>query len=352
MKIFFDSIVYSLQKSGGISSYWYEISKRFLVNDFDIYFIENTFNGNIEHAKFLKSTRKIIHNRNIFNFFNRFTNINKIPFNSNFIFHSSYFRITKNKYAINVVTVHDFIHEKYYHGIRKFLHNYQKTYAINNADIIITVSNNTKNDLLNYFPKINPNLIKVVHNGVSDDYFPIKNNLKINNSILFVGSRYKYKNFEQLVVNLSYIQEYNLIIVGDTLKFNEISFLNKYLSNRWTFHKHLNNTELNNLYNTVFALAYVSSYEGFGIPLLEAMKSGCPFIALNKSSIPEVVGDAGVLLDELNVTTFSNGLKKIEETREEIIQKGLERAKLFSWDKCYENTLKIYKDIYYNKIIS
>jgi glycosyltransferase involved in cell wall biosynthesis len=345
MIIILDSIVFSLQKAGGISTYWCNMCVRILKSPNLIYLIEEEYSGNIEHEKLLKIKRPIYKSRFTLKPFVRFLNLNTQEISSKFIFHSSYYRVTKNKFAVNVVTIHDFIYEKFYSGFRKWLHVYQKSYSINNADVIITVSNNTKKDLLKYYPKINPNNVKVVYNGVSEEYFPInKDDSRMSNSILFVGSREKYKNFDLLVKILSEIRDYDLIIVGDSLKKNEIFILNKMLKNRWKNFTYLSNFELNKLYNSVFALAYVSSYEGFGIPLIESMRAGCPFIALRNSSIIEVAGNAGVLINSLTATSFISGLMEIKEFREDIIQKGLIRSLFFSWDKCYTETLKIYEE--------
>ena len=348
MTIIIDSIIFSLQKAGGISSYWFNLSIRLLQSKNFVRCIEEKFIDNIEHAKLLNINRLFLSNYFVFKPFNRYLNVNTNTITEKFIFHSSHYRVTKNKYAVNIVTIHDFIYEKYYKGFRKWLHLYQKAYAIKNADVIITVSSNTKKDLLEYYPEIQEKNIKVVHNGVSDDYFPLElSNSNFRNSILFVGSRETYKNFKNLVQILHELDNFNLIVVGNSLNKNEITFLDKMLKNRWQGFSHPNNNELNNLYNSVFALAYVSSYEGFGIPLLEAMKAGCPFIALNNSSIPEVAGNAGVLIDSLNSTNFVSAINKILDFRDDIIEKGYSRVKLFSWDKNYEETLKIYLEYLY-----
>ena len=345
MVIILDCIVFSLQKAGGISAYWYNLCLRILKGNNLIFLIEEEFNGNIEHEKLLKIKRFISDQKFALKPFDRFLNLNTQEISSKFIFHSSYYRITKNKFAVNVVTVHDFIREKYYSGLRKWLHVYQKSYSINKADVIITVSENTKTDLLKYYPKINPNNVKVVYNGVSEEYFPIKNGIvHLSNSILYIGSRENYKNFNALVKILSEIEGYELIIVGNSLKKLEVLNLNLMLKNRWKNFTYLSNFELNNLYNSVFALAYVSSYEGFGIPLIESMRAGCPFIALRNSSIVEVADNAGVLIDTLTRTSFISGLNEIKEFREDIIEKGFIRSKSFSWDKCYEETIKIYEE--------
>lgn len=88
--------------------------------------------------------------------------------------------------------------------------------------------------------------------------------------------------------------------------------MNRLLPNRWKIFEEISTGQLNDLYNRSFALLYPSSYEGFGIPILEAMKAGCPFIALKASAIPEVAGNAGVLMKELSLHEFSMALNKIK----------------------------------------
>ena len=106
--------------------------------------------------------------------------------------------------------------------------------------------------------------------------------------------------------------------------------------------------KLNILYNNAFCLFYPSSYEGFGIPIVEAMKAGCPVISTNTSSIPEVAGDAAILVNEIELELFIKSIRKLEDSsvRDEMIAKGLIQSEKFSWDKCFEETMTFYQEIY------
>lgn len=337
--IFYDNIIFSLQKSGGISTYWRELIQGNLNVNNNILFLEKK-NYNIVRKTLLINKSSVITDHTF-----RLLPLKLKKIKKPFIFHSSYYRVCTNPNAINILTIHDFVHEKFYSGLRKYLHIFQKKRAINNAKLIITVSENTKKDLLFFYPKIKPENIKVVYNGVSDDFLQLNNvPTKHQDSFLFIGSREKYKNFNIIIKILSHIGNFKIIIVGSKLKSHEVDFLNTFLPERWTFYLNISNHDLNILYNSVFALLYVSSYEGFGIPLLESMKAGCPFIALNNSSIPEVAGEAGILIDDLNSNEIIKAINYIRINRENIINHGLEQVKKFSWEKCVSETLNLYKN--------
>lgn len=343
-----DNIIYSLQKAGGISTYWREISFRLLANDYDLKFREFSNSDNNVVRKTLSIPEDRISINGDIKLIDRFKALILSNEVSKFIFHSSYNTITNNKHALQVCTIHDFVHEKFYTGIRRLLHKYQKSKAINRADHIIAISKNTKKDLLELHPHINPSKVSIIYNGASDDFYPIANKPDVNTRpyLLFVGSREHYKNFNFCVYLLNESDIFDLKIVGSPLKKNEIDFLNSMIYGRYTIECNVSNSLLNNFYNNSFALLYPSSYEGFGIPILEAMKAGTPFLALNNSSIPEVAGDAGILLDELNIADFKEALEKISLNRIDIIEKGFIQAKKFSWEKCYRETLKVYNDLY------
>src|SRR5882757_8484277 len=120
-KIFFDNIIYSLQKAGGISTYWTEITKRLINDNHEVYFIESK-NDNIARQSLSINDSQIITNDQYPLLINRFLNVKLPESNKKFVFHSSYNRTTTNINALRVVTIHDFVHEKYYSGLRKWLH--------------------------------------------------------------------------------------------------------------------------------------------------------------------------------------------------------------------------------------
>jgi glycosyltransferase involved in cell wall biosynthesis len=100
--------------------------------------------------------------------------------------------------------------------------------------------------------------------------------------------------------------------------------------------------ELVSLYNAATVFVYPSLYEGFGIPVLEAMSCGCPTITSNLSSLPEVIGDAGIMIDPYNVEQLADELRRVLEDRElaeDMRRRGLARAKLFSWERCARETM-------------
>jgi len=285
----------------------------------------------------------------------RFTPV-KLKYESEkFIFHSSYFRYTKNTSAYNIITMFDLIHHKFYFGPRKLVHNLQESKGVKKSDAIISISENTKKDLLHYYPYLNPADIHVIYLGASTSFFKITDSdysyitpaEHLNKRyLLFVSSREPYKNFNFAVDVLSKLDDFELYIVGAPLTQAESEMVNAKIGRRWKVFTGISTAQLNELYNHAYSLIYPSSYEGFGIPLLEAMSTFCPFIAINASSIPEVAGDAGILLDELNVNDGITAILQIDNQREKLIIRGQKQVSKFSWDKCYNETALLYQNIF------
>lgn len=343
--IILDNIIYNLQRAGGISTYWYELSSRLIRDGVDVRFIQSQKQShNIAQQQLNIDQPLLIPGKWPASIINRFKSVKLSGLNDRFLFHSSYNRITSNKKAVHVVTVHDFIHEKYYNGIRRFLHSYQKAKSINKAAGIIAVSNNTKKDLMELYPNINPEIVHVIYNGVSEDFKICEKQKQKKPYLLFVGSREHYKNFDFVVELMHHLHDFDLWVIGKPFDKKEQDLLLG-IAGRFKLLANIDNHTLNNIYNNAYALLYLSSYEGFGIPLLEAMKCGLPFVALNRSSIPEVAGNAGILVDELDIDYIKGVIKSIDANRETYVAKGLEQAAKFSWEKSYQHTLKLYKEL-------
>lgn len=357
MKIYFDNIIFSLQKSGGISIYFYEIFKRIQKSNNIFKVIDSIKNpeANIFYKKLNLVENLIKENSDLPYKFLRYFDV-KIDEREKFIFHSSYYRVCSSKQAINITTVHDFTYEKYFKGIKKYIHIFQKRRAILKSDLIVCISKNTKKDLLHYIPEAITKRIEVVYNGVSDEFYKKE---KIENDfdkkyiqekyILYVGARKGYKNFDlALKVANEVKKDFKLIFVGgEALNIDEKQKIEKILDGNYEHLTGISIEELNTLYNYAFCLIYPSDYEGFGIPIVEAMKAGCPVLAYDNSSIPEVAGPS--LLVNSNI--IREYVEKIEilknkEKRKVIIDEGIKYSKKFSWEKTYSQLLENYKDVH------
>ena len=359
INVTYDNIIFSLQKAGGISVVWNELLKRALKDDkLNLEFIESN-NSNIFRKDLVIPECKML------SFFS-----NKLPITlqryynprsikSQGVFHSSYYRTAKGPYIKNVSTVHDFTYEYFRTGISKKVHGYQKYNAIRNSDKIICVSNNTKLDLLKFYPEIDESKISVVYNGVDDAYQILSGNTTPNlkaltsfeskEYLLFVGDRSSsYKNFKVAAEACSKTGCPIVIVGGSRITHDE----KKYLESLNVAFDHLSgidNSKLNLLYNHAICLLYPSLYEGFGIPVIEAQKAGCPVIAVNTSSIPEVIGSVDTLLSEPSVDNISELIYQFKNNSDFLktqIELGFTNSRRFSWDKSYLETKKVYKELY------
>ncbi|MBE6318151.1 MAG: glycosyltransferase family 4 protein [Bacteroidales bacterium] len=346
--ILFDNIIYSLQRTGGISSQWAILQNGLSHNDaIDLIFLERKDAQNNIYRKCIDlPTEKIVRLR--YNYpltIDRYQNIiiqNIKPT----IFHSSYYRCVDDNDIKSVVTVHDFTYEKYMSGLRRYIHCKQKYKAIEEADIVVCVSQNTRDDLLHYLPYIDKNKIQVVYNGVSEDFCKL-NNVQRGDKLLYVGNRTKYKNFDFVIETLTGTK-HHLDICGEPLSIKEKKYLNKKLGiNRYTVYSNIDNQRLNELYNQARCLIYPSSYEGFGLPIVEAQKTGCPVIALNASSVPEVIGETPLLLKALNRTELLSAIKMVESPTffENITEFGNENARKFTSKLMIDGYMEIYNSI-------
>jgi len=275
------------------------------------------------------------------------------------VFHSSHFRFSLLGKAKNITTAYDLIYEKglVANGFGSKLNLYERKLSYFTADAIICISESTKNDLLRIYPALNNRCpIYVVPLGIN---IKTPNAISSNNALsrtnpylLYVGGRSDYKNFtgalEGYFLSGLWRQGVKLICTGKSFDESELRlFKNMGLDKMVVCEEHVNTERIYELYRNAYCLLYTSSYEGFGLPPLEAMSAGCPVIASNISSIPEVVGDAGILIDPFNYDSISSAILLLanDDTRKELINKGLLRSQQFSWDKSAEGHLKAYKEV-------
>jgi len=352
MKIVFDNIIFDLQKSGGISVVWWELLTRQLQNGrFDSRFLDNPLADN-HVRKTLSIPQNLIIGGNRLASLRRCLPV-RLSIGEPFIFHSSYYRYCYTPKAVNITTVHDFTNEFFATGLKKVVHTWQKFRTLRHSDHIVCISENTKRDLLSFLPEISESKIRVIYNGVSDDYHPAGAELAMplpfadKSYVLFVGSRAVYKNF-RVVWQALKDTRYNLVITGPELTDQEKKELDSHLpAGRYRSLGFVSNSGLNTLYNHAACLAYPSSYEGFGIPILEAQKAGCPVIAYNATSVPEVCGNSPLLMDEPSEKAFIEKLRLLDnqELTRTVRRTGMENAKRFTWDAMYGNYAKLYEEI-------
>ena len=352
--ILLDNIIFELQRAGGVSLLWSKILKS-CSEEKDLNFSLIDSSNSKENLFYSKENLSVhVYNEILPLFLRRYLDVNISGVN---VFHSSYFRIHSDPSVKNIVTVHDFVYEKFDSGYRKYIHSYQKSRSLRRADLIICVSENTKNDLLAYYPDLITKDIRVIYNGVSDDFTPLNKcyNSVVNLElpyILYVGGRYSHKNFIAALNMLKFkvCKSINLTlkVVGSAFNAKELKLMHDLgVSHLVEYVGNVNNESLNKLYNDAFAFIYPSFYEGFGIPPLEAMAAGCPVICSNVSSIPEIVGSAGLLFDPYDIDSseiyFYSLLDK--SFRDNHINKGLLRSSLFSWKNTGDKTIALYKEL-------
>lgn len=337
IRLHLDNIIFKIQKQGGISNYWLHLINYFLKKEsFNITFTnfkDHSFDSDLSH---IEAKKKYLYK----GFFSRLAQVST---ENSDIFHSSYYRTPITKVHRNVVTVHDFMNEIYGKGFRKYIHNFMKIQAINKASHLICISNSTKKDLEKFCPNISKKKITIIPHGVDKNNFYFSEEKKTD-EIIFIGQRGGYKRFDLAIKALVNHKDLILNIVGPPLNNAEKKELDFNLESRWKYSGYLSIDELRKLYNRSFALIYPSDYEGFGMPILEAFASGCPVIASNKTSIPEVAGEAALLAEHQDAKIYQTLINDLKQNNsyKRIIENGISRAQQFSWKQTFELTEKFY----------
>jgi len=251
--------------------------------------------------------------------------------------------------------IHDLNFEYYPQNLPYFERKYYKHFFpkyVQKADRIATVSEYTKNDIIKLY-SINKEKIDVVYNGASEAFHLLgedeKKQVKEKYSggkpyFVFVGALHPRKNLVNLFKAFDSFSQSNpsgikLVIVGEKMWWTqEIRTAYEQMKHRdeVVFSGRLGFNELTKVIGSALALTYVSYFEGFGIPIMESFYAGTPVITSNVTSMPEVAGDAALLIDPFSIESISNAMLLIssdEKLRKSLIEKGNERKKLFTWQK-------------------
>ena len=271
-----------------------------------------------------------------------------------------------------VVTVHDIIGMIFPNQLRWPSRWYWGRWlptAIKTADFIIADSDSTKNDLINHL-KISKDMIRVIYPS-GHESFTTQRNEKLLNQVkarfsihdryfLFVGTIEPRKNLKRVIEAFTIFQEnikssarYQLVVVGQKdfgkgKLFKSIAHDLRTKIDDIIFAGYVRQEELNQLYCGAEALVYPSLYEGFGIPILEAMASGVPVITAKKTSMPEVAGEAALYVDPYDSQSIANGMLELHdqpELRERLAQNSAIQIKKFSWQKTAEQTCEVYRQL-------
>ena len=361
MRIHYDHQAFSIQEYGGISRYFYELVRQFqsyphievsnsVLFSNNEYIRRNKFFRPIPFFKCIK-LQKRIKTMILLNEFKSMYTLKRDEFD---LFHPTYYDTyylkVKSKKPV-VITFHDLIHEKFKQYDQITLSNKKK--VLNRADQIISVSQSSKNDLIEHF-NIPAERIKVIHLASSIS-FPediIKEPSGVN-YLLYVGGRNDYKNFLFFVTAIvPLLQKHPDLFLycsggGRFTKDEQKLFKELKVEHKIKYHP-ATDDHLKRLYSNALAFFFPSIYEGFGLPLLEAMNCGCPIGASQTSSFPEVSGDAALYFnphDKESILSVAEILINSPQFRAELRQKGFLRAKEFSWQKTAMKTYDLYKTL-------
>ena len=285
------------------------------------------------------------------------------------VYHAPHYVLPAGVRCRSVVTIHDCIHLMFPQYLpNRAAYAYARATmwaAARRSDCILTVSEASKKDILHFF-NVRPEKIVVVYNAI-DDHFRVtppeeaiarvRERYQLDHKfVLYVGNIKPHKNLVRLIdafdeLRKADFDDLKLLIIGDEI--SRLPALRRAV-HKHKLHKHvrflgyLSDDTLAVLYRLASAFVFPSLYEGFGLPPLEAMASGTPVVTSNVSSLPEVTGDAAILVDPYDVDSIVDGLRRVlsdPALAAELGRRGQERAKEFSWARSVEKTRQVYREL-------
>ena len=285
------------------------------------------------------------------------------------VFHAPHYVLPPAVPCRSVVTIHDCIHLMFPQYLpNKAAYAYARVSmwaAVKRSNCILTVSEASKRDILHFF-NVAPEKIVVVYNAIDDHFWltppeeevaRVRERYQLDHQfVLYVGNIKPHKNLVRLIeafdeLRRSGPEELKLLIIGDEI--SKLPSLRRAV-HRHKLHKHVrflgyvSDGTLRILYRLASLFVFPSLYEGFGLPPLEAMASGTPVVTSNQSSLPEVTGDAAVLVDPYDVSSIVDGMRRVltdPVLAANLRRRGPERAREFSWPRSVQKIRAVYEQV-------
>ena len=372
MQVFFDDQIFHRQKIGGISRYICNLAEalaktgRIKVTLFggwsqNMLLRELSPNPNLRVIHFLRRDNLKIKSlaTSLSGFWRHRAFERALKWDSNIIYHPTYFQLDNSihkRAGATVVTFHDMISEVFMgENQRHEQHRAKKLKAAQKAHQLIAISNSTKRDMYQFYPFIKEE-INVVYHGSSlrclENSCSRSVALHPQHYFLFIGNRRGYKNglavIRAFALLIKDFPELKLLFCGGEVGPNnkEQSLIEQHQIADQVCYISADDSTLIKYLRNATALLYPSLYEGFGLPILEAMQNGCPVITTQLSSLPEVAGQAGIYIDPNSPEDIALAMKRMllqPDERKNYIENGFRQAQKFSLAKTAENTLAVYE---------
>ncbi len=285
------------------------------------------------------------------------------------LFHAPHYVLPPLTPCRSVVTIHDCIHLRFPQYLPNRLgYAYARSslwVAAHRSARVLTVSEASKRDILRYF-RIPESKVTVIYNAIderfneeppADEVMRVRERYQLNDPfVLYAGNIKPHKNLERLIeafhiIRRGELESVKLLIIGDEI--SKYAALRRTV-HRYKLHKHVRffgfvpDATLAILYRLARVFVFPSLYEGFGLPPLEAMASGTPVITSNVSSLPEVVGDAAMLIDPYEPDAIAGAMRRVladDRLRDDMRERGLARVREFSWDRSVRRVREIYDEV-------
>jgi len=363
MHIYYDYQIFALQNVGGISRYFVELASRLPERFREV---KTTVLAPLHINEYLDSSSVETIGKRVPEFSGKRFVLGPVNQSaSRFllrklrpdIFHETYYSLQSQRVtAPRVLTVYDMIHERFpeqFHGPDTEIPAL-KAAAVARADHLITISHKTRDDLMHYLA-VPSEKITVIPLATSFEGGYERNDTQAVEKpyLLYVGLRQGVKNFSTLFNAFCHSKvlrsDFNLLCVGGgNFSSSELQSMRESGLDKQVKHIQATDAMLATLYAQATLFIYPSLYEGFGLPLLEAMRCGCPVVCSNTSSMPEIAGNAALYFDPNNEeemrTVIENTVQSVK-TLEDLQACGYEREQLFSWENCVEQTAELYRSL-------